>query len=136
LLRGPLWRYGPAAIFHKPLLQLPSNLGAKFQPASPQPELKLSIDLSVIRKKLEKGKYSFLTEIDKDVRGMFNQAYDLAGGQQSDLGLLTRATEIYYDQQMAGSGLAAVIRDEAEDLARSARLSILTNSTDCIVDSS
>ena len=89
------------------------------------PEMKLSIDLSVIRKKLEKGKYTALIEIDQDVRGMFQQAYDLTGGKETDLGLLTRATEIYYEQQMAGSGLAAVIRDELETRARNARLEIL-----------
>lgn len=125
LLRGPLWRYGPATIFHKSHLQLPANLGPKFLQPPAIPEMKLSIDLSVIRKKLEKGKYATLLEIDQDVRGMFQQAYDLTGGKETDLGLLTRATEIYYEQQMAGSGLAAVIRDELETRARNARLEIL-----------
>ena len=125
LLRGPLWRYGPATIFHKSHLQLPANLGPKYLQPPAMPEMKLSIDLSLIRKKLEKGKYATLFEIDQDVRGMFQQAYDLSGGKETDLGLLTRATEIYYEQQMAGSGLAAVIRDELETRARNARLEIL-----------
>ena len=128
LLRGPLWRYGPATIFHKPILQLPANLGPKFQQPVGEPEKKLSIDLSVIRKKLEKGKYIRLTEIDRDIRSMLQQAYALVGGQETDLGLLTKATEVYYNQQMAGSGLAAIIRHEAEEMARAARASILSES--------
>ena len=126
LLRGPLWRYGPATIFHKPVLQLPANLGPKFSQPALNAELKLSTDLGVIRKKLEKGKYSFLSEIDTEIRAMFQQAYELSGGQQTDLGILTRATEIYYDQQMAGSGLSSVIRDESEERAKNARSDILT----------
>ena len=128
LLRGPLWRYGPATIFHKQALQMPANLGPKYQQtANPgEPEKKLAIDLSVIRKKLEKGKYLRLTEIDRDVRSMFSQAYSLVGGPESDLGVLTKATEMYYDQQLAGSGLASVIRQEAEEVARSARMSIIS----------
>jgi hypothetical protein len=70
----------------------------------------------LIRKKLEKGKYSRLSEVDSDVRAMFQQAYELSGGVDSDIGLLTKATEVYYDQQLAGSGLARVLRQEAEDL--------------------
>jgi hypothetical protein len=125
LLRGPLWRYGPAIIFHKPVLQLPANLGPKYQTVASDPELKLSIDLSLVRKKLEKGKYMRLTEVDNDVRAMFQQAHELIGNPEADLELLTRATEIYYDQQLAGCGLAAVIRQEAEEMARSARDEIL-----------
>jgi hypothetical protein len=78
--------------------------------------MKLSIDLSLIRKKLEKGKYLRLTEVDRDVRSMFEQGLVLANGPESPLGLLTKATEVYYDQQLAGSGLAAVLRQEATDL--------------------
>lgn len=114
LLRGPLWRYGPATIFHKPVFQLPPLPPSQYQEAPNAPERKLSIDLSVIRKKLEKGKYERMTEVDKDVRSMFEQAYQLAGGPETHLGLLTRATEQYYNQQLAGSGLAGVIRQEAE----------------------
>ena len=128
LLRGPLWRYGPATIFHKQMLQLPTNLGPKFQ-QPPGPEKKLGIDLSLIRKKLEKGKYVRLTEVDADVRSMFQQALELSGGGESDIGLLTKATEVYYDQQMAGSGLARVLRQEAQDLAQAARNNILTDAT-------
>ena len=116
LLRGPLWRYGPATIFHKPVFQLPPNLGPKYLPDPGAPEMKLSIDLSLIRKKLEKGKYLRLTEVDRDVRSMFEQGLVLANGPESPLGLLTKATEVYYDQQLAGSGLAAVLRQEATDL--------------------
>ena len=107
---------------------MPANLGPKYQQtANPgEPEKKLAIDLSVIRKKLEKGKYLRLTEIDRDVRSMFSQAYSLVGGPESDLGVLTKATEMYYDQQLAGSGLASVIRQEAEEVARSARMSIIS----------
>jgi len=115
LLRGPLWRYGPATIFHKPVLQMPTNLGPKYAPTPGEPEKKLAIDLSVIRKKLEKGKYLRLTEVDRDVRSMFSQALVLAEGPTTNLGLLTKATEVYYEQQMAGSGLAAVLRKENEE---------------------
>jgi len=115
LLRGPLWRYGPATIFHKPVFQIPPNLGPKYAPTPGEPEKKLAIDLSVIRKKLEKGKYLRLTEVDRDVKSMFEQGLMLAGGPETPLGLLTKATEVYYDQQMAGSGLAAVLRQEAND---------------------
>lgn len=123
LLRGPLWRYGPATIFHKPVLAMPPNLG----PAYPQTtgiEHKLTVDLSLVRKKLEKGKYLKLTEIDKDIRSMFQQAYTLTG-ESSHLGILTKATEIYYEQQLAGSGLAAIIRQESEQTAANARSAIL-----------
>ena len=116
LLRGPLWRYGPAMIFHKPVLQLPANLGAKYQ-EEVVGEKKLSIDLSVVRKKLEKRKYVKMTELDKDIRSMFEQAYELSGGKETSLGRLTRATEIYYDQQLAGCGLAGIIRQEATEPA-------------------
>ena len=115
LLRGPLWRYGPALIFHKSLLQLPSNLGAKYEEESGMPEKKLSIDLSVVRKKLEKGKYPRMTDLDSDIRSMFQQAYELSGGPQTNLGILTKATEIYYNQQLAGCGLAGIIRREAQE---------------------
>ena len=120
LLRGPLWRYGPATIFHKPVFQIPPNLGPKYAPTPGEPEQKLAIDLSVIRKKLEKGKYLRLTEVDRDVKSMFEQGMMLAGSAESPLGLLTKATAVYYDQQMAGSGLAAVLRQEAIDAADSA----------------
>jgi hypothetical protein len=115
LLRGPLWRYGPATIFHKPVLQMPTNLGPKYAPQPGEPEKKLAIDLSVIRKKLEKGKYLRLTEVDRDVKSMFAQALLLSGGPTTNLGLLTKATEVYYEQQMAGAGLAAVLRQEKEE---------------------
>lgn len=115
LLRGPLWRYGPATIFHKPVFQLPSILPSKYHEEPNAPEKKLSMDLSVIRKKLEKGKYQRMSEVDKDVRIMFEQAYALAGGPSTNLGLLTKATETYYNQQLAGSGLAGVMRQEAEN---------------------
>ena len=117
LLRGPLWRYGPATIFHKPVLQLPSLLGPKYQEQPGAPERKLTIDLSVVRKKLEKGKYQKMGEVDKDIRTMFEQAYSLSGGPDTNIGLLTKATEIYYDQQIAGCGLAGVIRQERDDVS-------------------
>ena len=66
-----------------------------------------------------------MTEIDRDIRAMFSQAYALVGGTESDLGILTKATEVYYEQQLAGCGLAAVVRQEAEDLARAARASVV-----------
>ena len=122
LLRGPLWRYGPATIFHKQVLMLPPNLGPEY--VSDGVERKLSIDLSIVRKKLEKGKYLKLTEIDKDIRSMFQQAKDLTT-DSSDLAVLTRATEVYYEQQMAGSGLSAIIRQESEQAATAARNEIL-----------
>lgn len=120
LLRGPLWRYGPATIFHKTLFQLPPNLGPKYATVPGEPEKKLTIDLSLIRKKLEKGKYLRLTEVDRDVRSMFQQGMQLSEGAETPLGLLTKATEVYYEQQMAGSGLAAVLRQEASGASESA----------------
>jgi ankyrin repeat protein len=120
LLRGPLWRYGPASIFHKPVFQLPALLPKEFHDETPGPEKKLTIDLSLIRKKLEKGKYQKMTEVDKDIRSMFQQGYDLAGGPDTNLALLTRATEMYYDQQIAGCGLARIIREESTSLEKPA----------------
>jgi hypothetical protein len=94
---------------------MPTNLGPKYAPQPGEPEKKLAIDLSVIRKKLEKGKYLRLTEVDRDVKSMFAQALLLSGGPTTNLGLLTKATEVYYEQQMAGAGLAAVLRQEKEE---------------------
>lgn len=132
LLRGPLWRYGPALIFHKSVLQLPSNLGSKYEEESASlPEKKLSIDLSVVRKKLEKGKYPRMTDLDNDIRSMFEQAYELAGGPRTNLGILTKATEIYYNQQLAGCGLAGIIRQEAQEPYKPPE----TQSGDSLVDS-
>lgn len=133
LLRGPLWRYGPATIFHKPLLQLPNNLGPKYAPVPGEPEKKLTIDLSLIRKKLEKGKYLRLKEIDRDIRSMFEQAYSLSGGVETDLGTLTRATEVYYEQQLAGSGLAGVLRSESDDAPRISEDNIFRSSNDVMI---